>query len=399
MKRVAIVGAVIALVSCGEAQPDAADTLFLQSRGGVTIVKAGGAEPLYRADSALPSHDWSKVVRTERVGNGTRVVAVHPSSGIELWSQLAPGRLDLKAVSRDGDLVVLEPGGSTYASNPRITKFVIVRRSAAPETIDLDGNFAPEAFSTDGDNLFVVQYFPAGNPNRYQVRRLDLGSGKVHDVFSIDAKVQNAMRGTARIQAMSPDGGRLYTLYTLRQGGRSYAFIHVLNLDDRDLWAHCVDLPASFAQSAHAATALTVAPDGKQLYVANARADTVAVVDTRQLSVTRTATVDLDDGRGAYAAYGAESTLTVASGSDVVALGTRDLDVKHSWQMPLPVTGIQDGDGTRLYVIQGQEIAILDRASGKRLGRIDPPGIDKTTTLGKVMRGLGAARTEFVCAC
>jgi YVTN family beta-propeller protein len=388
-----------AVAACGEPRVERPDTLFLQSRRGVTIVPAGGASPSFQASSALPSHDWSKVVQTERVGHNTRVVGFHPSTEIELWSQIVPGNLKLKAVSRDADLAVLEPAGSRYASNPTVTKFVIARRGADSDIIELDGNFAPEAFSTDGNSLFVVQYFPARNPNRYQVRRLDLTTGKVNDVYSVDAELQRAMRGTARVQAMSPDGTRLYTLYTLKRAGRSYAFVHVLSLAEDELWAHCIDLPASFSRSAQSATALALAPDGKHLYVANTHTDVVAEVDTERLAVTRTVAVDLDEGERAYATYAADSTLLVASGWKVVAIGVRNLDALRSWKMLLPVTGIQGGGGTKLYVGQAQRIAILDRASGKRLGEVDPPGIGTITRLGKVTRGLDSVRTEIVCAC
>ena len=398
--RLATIAALAAvLVACGETRAERPDTLFLQSRRGVTIVPAGATSPSFRAPSALPSHDWSKIVQTERAGDDTRLVGLHSSTKIELWSQVVPGNLRLQAVSRDADAAVLEPAGSRYASNPRVTKFVIARRGADTEIIKLDGNFAPEAFSTDGTSLFVVQYFPARNPNRYQVRRLDLNTGEVNDVYSVDAELQKSMRGTARVQAMSPDGARLYTLYTLKRDGRSYAFVHVLSLAEDELWAHCIDLPASFSQSAQSATALTLAPDGGRLYVANAHADAVVEVDTETLAVTRTGTVDLDEGERAYATYGADSTLFVASGWKVLAIGVRDLKVVRSWKMLLPATGIQGGGGSKLYVGQAQRIAILDRSSGKRLGEVDPPGIGTISRLGKVMRGLGSVRTEIVCAC
>jgi hypothetical protein len=391
----------VVLGACGEPPAAGTDLLFLQSANGVTIVDPAGGTPSFRAAPALPSPDWSTVVRTLTEDGSTRIVAEDPSTGVEMWSQSAPGRLEVKALSRDGGVAVLEPAGPRYEGNPTITGFVIARRGMSePDTIRLAGNFAAEALSTDGQSLFVVQYFPARNPNRYQVRRLDLNTEKVSDVFTVDGHLQEAMRGNARIQAMTPDGTRLYTLYTLRNGGNPYAFIHVLNLNDQ--WAHCIDLPPAFSESAHSATALTLSTNGGRLYVANAAAGMLAEVDTDDLAVVRTAALDLDFGadRRSHATYGAESTLYVGSGRRVVAVDSSELAATRSWEVDIPVTGLQEGSGgTRLYIGQGDEIAIRDLSSGESLGAVDPPGIGAIGKLGKVTRSLDYVRTEIVCAC
>jgi outer membrane protein assembly factor BamB len=392
---------VVVLGACGEAPATGTDQLFLQSANGVTIVEPGGGAPSFRAAPALPSPDWSTVVGTLTGDGSTQIVAEDPSTGAEVWSQSAPGRLEVKALSRDGGVAVLEPAGARYESSPTITKFVIARRGMTePDTIELAGNFAAEALSTDGQSLFVVQYSPARNPNRYQVRRLDLNTEKVSDVYTVDGHLQESMRGTARIQAMSPDGTRLYTLYTLRNGGTPYAFIHVLSLDEQ--WAHCIDLPPAFAQSAHSSTALTVSTDGSGLYVANSAAGMLAEVDTEDLTVVRTAALDLGlvtDGR-THATYGSASTLYVASGRRVLAVDSSELAVARSWEVDVAVTGLQEGSGgSKLYIGQGDEIDIRDVSSGESLGRVDPLGIGAIGKLGKVTRSLGNVRTEIICAC
>jgi outer membrane protein assembly factor BamB len=389
---------VLAATACSDPRAIPRDLLYLQSPHGVTIFEPGSTAPSFRARSALPSPDWSTVVRTLTSGDSTRIVALDPSTGIELWSRSAPGRLEVKALSSAGDVAALEPTGWRYHSDPTTTRFVISRRGRAdPETIELEGNYAPEAFSTDGHSLFVLHYSPARDPERYQVRRLDLGTGEVNDVYSVDAELQKAMQGTARIQTTSPDGRRLYTLYTLRSGTEYRAFIHVLSLDE--LWAHCIDLPESFAKSSEATTALTVGPDGKSLYVANSRARVLAEVDTEELTVTRTTSVGLDAGRGAHAAYGSRSALYLGSGRKVVAIDTGDLETTSSWHVGLPVTGLQVGASGKLYIGQGRRIAIFDSSSGRRVGLVDPPGAGPIARLGKVTRSLDEVRKEIICAC
>lgn len=397
-----VVGIVAALTAaCGEPRTSAGEILYLQTGTGVTIVESAGGEPKFYAARAVPSHDWSTIVRTAGVGRSTEISAVDPSSGIQRWAARAPGRLRVKIVSRDGDVAVLEPSSGRYENNPTVTRFVVARRGGpGPQVIRLEGNFAAEALSADAENLFVVQYRPARNPNRYQVRRLDLGTGEVHDVLSADAELQESMRGTARIQTMSTDGSRLYTLYTLRSSGIRYAFIHVLALGEDELWAHCIDLPAEFARAPQAATALTVSPDGRRLYVANAREDVVAEVDTEKLAVARTASVEFEAGESTYAATGVGSALYLASGETMMAVDVGSLSVTRSWDMKLPVTGLQVGaDAGRVYVGQGLKISIVDVDGGNVLGSFDPPGVGAIGTMGKVIRTLDDIRTEILCAC
>src|SRR5207244_13219195 len=111
------------------------------------------------------------------------------------------------------------------------TDLVIARADGSPpRQYSLPGNLSPEAFSSDTDALFVIQYSPPMAPDRYRVRRLDLATGTIGDVASPDADLQADMRGTAQVQSFSPDGNRLYTLYTRIEGSRRRAFVHVLSL-------------------------------------------------------------------------------------------------------------------------------------------------------------------------
>ncbi|MGH2694188.1 MAG: YncE family protein, partial [Actinomycetota bacterium] len=215
-----------------------------------------------------------------------------------------------------------------------------------------------------------------------------------------DADLQEAMGGTARIQAASPDGRRLYTLYTLPgpEDGEDYAFIHVLSLDE--LWAHCIDLPAGFATSAESATALTVSPDGRRLYVANGATRTLAEIDTEALEVARTSTLDLGSGGIVHGAHDPDSTLYLARGRRVVAVDASGLTQRRAWVMPEKVRGLQvTPDARRLYVGLRQQVAVLDTVTGDRLEMIDPPGVRWIDQFGPVTRSVDPGRTEITCAC
>src|SRR5918992_2569631 len=400
-------GVAVLLGACGEpgSLGMSTDLLFIQTAGGVTVVEPGGSTPAFRG-GAIPSSDWSTVVRSVPDGTSTEIIAVDPSTGTERWDTSLPGNLRAKVVSNEGDLVALGPVRERHHRlGRRSTTLVIVDgQGSKPRTITLGGNYEPEAFSTDGQSLFVIKYSPARAPTSYQVRRLDLDTQHVEGVYTPDAHLQRAMSGTARIQAASPDGRRLYTLYTLgEEDGRRYAFIHVLSLDQ--LWAHCIDLPGEFATSPEAATALTVSPDGSRLYVANHAEAAVAQIDTSKLEIVRTQSINFGLGGGrAHAALDSTSRLYLASGRRVALVDTTTLTEERSWLMKDKIRGLQvAGDGTRLYVAFRDRVAILRAATGEGIETIDPPGVRRIDRFGPTMPKLDdtdpSLDKNITCAC
>ena len=400
-------GVAVLLGACGEPGTLQApeDLLFIQTAGDVAVVEPGASTPAFRG-GAVPSSDWSTVVRSEPDGTSTEIVALDPSTGQERWDTTLPGNLRAKVVSNGGDLVALGPVRERHHRLGRSSTTLVIVGSdvAEPRTITLDGNYEPEAFSTDGQSLFVIKYSPARAPTSYQVRRLDLETQRVEGVYTPDAHLQRSMGGTARIQAASPDGRRLYTLYTLGgEDGRRYAFIHVLSLDQ--LWAHCIDLPGEFATSPESATALTVSPDGTRLYVANHAEAAVAQIDTSKLEIVRTQSINFGLGGGrANAALDSGSKLYLASGRRVALVDTTTLTEQRSWLMKDKIRGLQvAADGRRLYVAFKDRVAILRAATGEGIETIDPPGIRRIDRFGPTMPKLDdtdpSSDKNITCAC
>lgn len=398
------VGLVVGLAGCGQPEgPRAADTIFLRTGGIVAAIKPGAAAPSFRGGAAVPSPTWATVVRSNRVRRTTHLTAVDPVSGALRWRGEVPGNLRVKVVSHDGTLAALGPMSEpSYQAGRRQTSLLIAgSRSSETRGYGLQGNYEPEAFSKDGKSLFVIRYLPARNPTSYQVRRLDLTTGEVVEVYTPDQDLQQAMGGTARLQAASPDGRRLYTLYTLDVGnGETKAFVHVLALDE--LWAHCIDLPQDFALAPERSTSLAVTPDGSKLYVANSTARQVAVVDAETLHVTETASLDLVSGSKTYTATAGDDRLHVASASRVIALD-EDLQEVRRWQFSEAVKGLQIArDGRRLYVGLTTEVAVVDPRLDEVLSLVDPAGIGNIRELGPVIRPLEYASPrlqKFSCAC
>src|SRR5206468_3501415 len=100
---------------------------------------------------------------------------------------------DLVLVRDDGGLAAVEAatGRGAYPGGRADTDIVVAGRgSASTFRHHLPGNLVPEAFSTDGRALFVIQYSPPLAPDRYRVRRLDVQSGRLDDVASPDKDLQ-----------------------------------------------------------------------------------------------------------------------------------------------------------------------------------------------------------------
>jgi hypothetical protein len=405
----AALAAIVALSLTGCARslwnetPPRGDVLFLRTSRGITLVNTASEAPAVRLSGAVPSTDWSAVVQAVRDGDTTHVEAIDPLSGTTLWSRDAAGKLEVKVASTDGRLVALgkpDQRSSGYPRGRSITGFTIIDQDTSePRTIELAGNYEPEAFSTDGQSLFVIEYLPPRDPSSYRVRRLDLVTERVVGVYTVDAELQEAMQGTARIQASSPDGRRLYTLYTIKTGGARHAFIHVLSLDK--LWAHCVDLPSSFGAASERTIALSVAPDGRRLFVADGSSGMVAEVDTEELQVRRTTVAAFRSPEGAAHAVNArDGMLYLGKGNRLVALHASTLVPAGSWDLEDAITGLQASTiGHRVYVGLKDQILILDTETGQSLGTFDPQSVASIGQLGRITRPLTEKRQEIVCAC
>jgi YVTN family beta-propeller protein len=400
LAAMAVVTGVVAAAEPGETK---SEVLFLRTNDGITLLQTSPTRNVVRFPDAVSSTDWSAVVQTATAGADTRVLAFESASGRQLWSREVDGRHEAKVASPGAEMVALgnprEESG--YLVGRSHTTLVILEQGVAvARSIQLEGNYEPEAFSTDGESLFVVEYLPPMHPNRYRVRRLDLKTEQVVGVFTVDAELQEAMEGTARVQAASSDGKRLYTLYTVDDGrGTPHAFVHVLDLDE--LWAHCVDLPHSFGEAPEQSIGISVAPDGKHVYAADTSSGTVAEIDTTSLAVTRTVPSPIEPGRGvAHAAVASDGTFYVAKGRQLNAFDPSTLATKNTWELESTITGIQPAtQGTRVYIGLKDQIVILDPTTGDRLGMLDPEGDKRIERLGTATQPLEVLREVITCAC
>ena len=132
-----------------------------------------------------------------------------------------------------------------------------------------------EALSPDGRRVFLVHWRRSG----YDLQQLDLASRKLSP---------DAARRSRREDEREPvtatatrDGHWLLTLYST--GGGS--FVHALDL--RTGIAHCIDLPLKGEPLSLWSTALTLSPAQTRLYLASPYLGRLITVDLDKLEVSR----------------------------------------------------------------------------------------------------------------
>jgi hypothetical protein len=173
------------------------------------------------------------------------------------------GRWLVAGLSADGSRVVL------VRHQRRATELDV-----AGSLVRLRGNYEFEALAPDGNRVFLVHWRKQG----YDLKQLDLVSRRVSPT-RLD-EPDEKMSGTAVSAVATRDGRWLLTLYAKGDGT---SFIHALDL--RSGIAHCVDLPLKGDYATAQATALTLSPDERRLYLASPLLGRVTTVDLRSLEV------------------------------------------------------------------------------------------------------------------
>jgi YVTN family beta-propeller protein len=392
-----LVSLVLCLTACGRPAPapntaSPPERIVVTTDSGLSLVDPVAGRVLLSAASVVSAPDlarWFGVSDGQLTAFDPRAALAHP------WMPVPSGLVPAVVSNSGARLALAEPRGG--GANPWLpvararTRIAIVdpNGTAEPRLLDLDGNFEPEAFSTDDRSLFVLEYLPPQAPDRYRVRQAQLATGEVEQLVDRWKKVpipnEETMQGTGRQQVAAPDRARLYTLYThqpehlhgrdLAAGvstarGDVHAFVHVLSLSEG--WAYCVDLPLPFGVGPASGHALTVTPDGMRVLVIDRTSGATAVVDTASLQVAPTipGTPDprADSGLAAAQLSPDGATLYVAGGSEVLAQDAASLAIRQRW----PISGAMYGlavspDAQRLYLGLEDRLAVLDASTGREL--------------------------------
>ena len=342
--------------------------IYLTSNTGVTAVDPSTGNTAFAAPRGVASGDWSQLISTQSARKRTLVRRVDAITGDITSETNVAGALETRAVSFAGDLVALSPdprGADGEQPGRTDTRLVVLETNSGRErNYTVHGNVEPEAFSSNGASLFVIQYFPPLLPDRYEVRLLDLSTGELRDVPTPDGANRGQMPGIARTHVMAPDGSRLYTLYTSEENGNRYSFVHVLDLNDQ--WAHCVDLPLDLGDTPEA-MGIGISPNGSTVYVADGAAGKLAEISTTNLTVTRVARLPYRDASARPAVSTTLDRVYVAMGEKVLALDALTLESDFTASLTENARSIvaTPSDVGQLYVAQRRSVVTLDGDTGQ----------------------------------
>jgi hypothetical protein len=180
------------------------------------------------------------------VPHGTLLMAIDRRGGQLLQSRLIREPVAVSMVAFDGTGTGLSAdGGTLVLGPPRITfprrdsRFVVVdaSRLRRVSAFTLRGDFSLDAISPDGDRLYFIE-LRSQDISDYRVRAYDLAKGRLLPKPVVDpTEADEPMRGSPISRVLSHDGRWAYTLY---DGNGAHPFVHAL---DTTLGrAKCIDL-------------------------------------------------------------------------------------------------------------------------------------------------------------
>lgn len=362
-------------------QPEDLFFIRAQNAAGPLVVYAmpGGREQ-FKLPPGMPSADWQHYFAAAVEQDRTILKSFDPESGNLEHSFSLDGRQALSGVSPTGRWAALtritgdqERAVWTQAQHWQ-TDIQLVESATGrvAHSLQLEGNFEVETISASGDALFLIEHRPALNPTHYLVRLYDLAAKRLQpDALRAKTATDEVMTGLAWGGLATPDGRWLLTLYL--NTSRNVAFIHALNLEDK--FPFCIDLPSGDGDMANLKNyALTLAPEGRRLYAANAALGVVAEISLDTLNVirmvefsapARPATANQIEA-GLPTNYSVVSQdgrmLYFSSGWNVWGYNTASAEVSGPYLSEVQIRGLGlSGDEQQLYVaIEGQTPRALD---------------------------------------
>jgi hypothetical protein len=227
----------------------------------------------YSLPSGVLSADGTTFVSGQsREGTQKTTVVRYDAHTGRVRSRWSVGRLmGVAAVSPHGRQVAL-------VQNLRDKTVVAVAGRPGRSVVALRGNLQVEALSPDGRRVFLVRW----RRNGYDLVNFDLETWSLSPTRLADP--DEKMAGAALSAVGTRDGRWLHTLYAKPNGE---SFVHALDLGEGI--GHCIDLPLRGDSNTLGTSALTLSPDEERLYLASPLLGKVTTVDLRRLRVSRVA--------------------------------------------------------------------------------------------------------------
>jgi hypothetical protein len=303
-----LVAALAALAFLASGSVALADGPGYVSQGGSGTLAANGKTRYV----AVPAGNWT-AIESIRVAGGSVMGWAMLEGG---WGIPAPtvATTGGEGLTHDGRKLVVESSGR---GAPTMFAVLDSRTLRILDRFTLNGSFAFDALSPDGNTLYLIQHVDSSNANRYVVRAYVLSSrtllpGRIAD----KSQAGWVMEGSAVTRATSGDGRMVYTMY-MRPG--AYPFIHAL--DSVQGIAHCIGLPWQGDQAPLANARLAVADNGKTLAVRLKGGRTWLTMNTGNWRLTHVQRAGRSSSRWPLAGGGVAAAL--ALGLVLVLLGRR----------------------------------------------------------------------------
>ncbi len=402
------------------AAPAANDRLFVRDGYGtstdrLSVMDARSGTRLRDMPFGVSTPDWSVLYTTPWDAEQTIVRALNPLTGQTIRETSVSGRYTLPEMGIAGTFGGLSPNAkwlalerkpgyaidATDTSHARSHLVVLDTAFAQPpKRVELDGNFAFDALSSNGASLYLLETVPRDGTSTpapglgYKVRLYDLATGILQPGVVVDkTAIAQTMSGTRQSSVVSADGQWVYSLYLNQAKG---PFIHMLNLDGR--FAICVFLPTTGKEDFEKQLLWSLAQtaDGRSLYAVNGALGIVAEVDPAQLSVRRSVTIPTTTGSrpalvarvgawllphtsakrilsGGAALTTDGRTLFIIAEQGLLAVNTADLTLRGRSLAAWPLDSIAASpDGARLYAVSAEKgkLLLLDAATGRMVKEI-----------------------------
>jgi hypothetical protein len=226
------------------------------------------------------------------VGNGrTLVQRIRRGPGAVERTRVIAGRFGVGAIAFDGSATGLSADGRTLVLAGMVGRRWPIRSTrlavldARPLRlrghVDLRGYWTLDAIAPDGRRLYLLHYLSPRNLQHYEVRAYDLPGRRLVAKPVVDPREPDEkMEGMALTRSMSRDGRWAYTLYLRPSGGPP--FIHAL--DTVEGTARCIDLPAALSSADLSSARLILSGDGRSLSISGPGAP--VLVDTSTFTVS-----------------------------------------------------------------------------------------------------------------
>jgi hypothetical protein len=284
---------------------------------------AGSGGPVAGSDAGpagVTGRDNAARFIAQRVRGGTLVNAVERRGGKIVVARFLRDTLIVPAVALDGSSTGLSGDGSTLvlaaprdlSAHPRSRFTILDAPTLRGRTrVSLRGDFTLDAISPDGNRLYLIES-QSRDGTRYAVRAYDVAERRLLPEPIVDpAEADEPMRGSPVSRAMSPDGRWAYTLYDGARG--AHPFIHAL--DTQRGRAKCIDLDDLSQQDAYPMV-LRVGRDGVVHVRPAGGGASVLTVDPRSFAVRE----PRDPAPPAAAAASGHGWVAPAVGAAILAL-------------------------------------------------------------------------------